>query len=210
MVAFALASLALMAMGGWVGIDMALIMRNAVVHGRRTGLATMVGGLAGLSVHATASAVGLSALLATSATAFAVVKLVGAAYLTLLGVRALRHAAGRACAAQAQAAHERTEPLPHRQAMRQGWLSNVLNPKAAVFFVTFLPQFLPAGEPAFPRSLALMAIFALIYALWFCALVAGVDRAAGWLRRARVQAWLERVTGACLLAFGARLALARH
>jgi threonine/homoserine/homoserine lactone efflux protein len=55
-----------------------------------------------------------------------------------------------------------------------------------------------------------MAIFALIYALWFCALVAGVDRAAGWLRRARVQAWLERVTGACLLAFGARLALARH
>ena len=94
--------------------------------------------------------------------------------------------------------------------MRQGWLSNVLNPKAAVFFVTFLPQFLPAGEPAFPRSLALMAIFALIYASWFCALVAGVDRAAGWLRRARVQAWRERVTGACLLAFGARLALARH
>ena len=94
--------------------------------------------------------------------------------------------------------------------MRQGWLSNVLNPKAAVFFVTFLPQFLPAGEPALPRSLALMAIFALVYALWFCALVAGVDRAAGWLRRARVQAWLERVTGVCLLAFGARLALARH
>ncbi|HEX6696532.1 MAG TPA: LysE family translocator [Solirubrobacteraceae bacterium] len=207
MLAFALASLALMAIPG---PDMALIMRNAVVHGRRTGLATMLGGLAGISVHATASVVGLSALLATSATAFAVVKLVGAIYLTLLGVRALRHAAGRARAAQAQAAQEPTEPLPHRQAMRQGWLSNVLNPKAAVFFVTFLPQFLPAGEPAFPRSLALMAIFALIYASWFCALVAGVDRAARWLRRARVQAWLERVTGACLLAFGARLALARH
>ena len=77
------------------GPDMALIMRNAVVHGRRTGLATMLGGLAGLSVHATASVVGLSALLATSATAFAVVKLVGAVYLTLLGLRALRHAAGR-------------------------------------------------------------------------------------------------------------------
>jgi threonine/homoserine/homoserine lactone efflux protein len=120
---------------------------------------------------------------------------------------ALRHAGGRARATQAAAAQERTEPLPHRHAMRQGWLSNVLNPKAAVFFVTFLPQFLSAGEPAFPRSLALMAIF---YALWFCALVAGVDRAAGWPRRARVQAWLERVTGACLLAFGARLALARH
>jgi len=125
---------------------------------------------------------------------------------------ALRGAANaqRTSADAIHAAQERTEPLPHRQAMRQGWLSNVLNPKAAVFFVTFLPQFLPAGEPGFPRSLALMAIFALIYALWFCALVAGVDRAAGWLRRARVQAWLERVTGACLLAFGARLALARH
>jgi threonine/homoserine/homoserine lactone efflux protein len=154
--------------------------------------------------------VGLSALLATSATAFAVVKLVGAVYLAFLGVRALRGAADRARAATSPAALRRTEPLPHRQAMRQGWLSNVLNPKAAVFFVTFLPQFLHAGDPALPRSLALMAIFALIYALWFCALVAGVDRAAGWLRRARVQAWLERVTGACLLAFGARLALARH
>jgi threonine/homoserine/homoserine lactone efflux protein len=94
--------------------------------------------------------------------------------------------------------------------MRQGSLSNVLNPKAAVFFVTFPPQFLPAGEPAFPRSPALMAIFALVYALRSCALVAEVGRAAGRLRRARVQAWLERVTGACLLAFGARLALARH
>ena len=207
MFAFALASLALMAIPG---PDMALIMRNAVVHGRRTGLATMLGGLAGISVHATASVLGLSALLATSATELAVVKIVGAFYLAFLGVRALRGAAERARAATAATAQQRTEPLPHRHAMRQGWLSNVLNPKAAVFFVTFLPQFLPAGEPALPRSLALMAIFALIYALWFCALVAGVDRAAGWLHRARVQAWLERVTGACLLAFGARLALARH
>jgi threonine/homoserine/homoserine lactone efflux protein len=130
----------------------------------------------------------------------------------LLPHRAARGAADaqRTSADPIDAAQERTEALPHRQAMRQGWLSNVLNPKAAVFFVTFLPQFLPAGEPGFPRSLVLMAIFALIYALWFCTLVAGVDRAAGWLRRARVQAWLERISGACLLAFGARLALARH
>ena len=86
MLAFALASLALMAIPG---PDMALIMRNAVVHGRRTGLATMAGGLGGISVHATASVIGLSALLAASATAFAVVKLVGAVYLTFLGGRAL-------------------------------------------------------------------------------------------------------------------------
>jgi threonine/homoserine/homoserine lactone efflux protein len=111
------------------GPDMALIMRNAVVHGRSTGLATMLGGLAGISVHATASVVGLSALLATSATAFAVVKLVGAVYLAFLGVRALRGAADRARAATSPAALRRTEPLPHRQAMRQGWLSNVLTPR---------------------------------------------------------------------------------
>jgi threonine/homoserine/homoserine lactone efflux protein len=90
MLAFALASVALMAIPG---PDMALIMRNAVVHGRRTGLATLAGGLAGISVHATASVIGLSALLAASATAFAVVKLVGAVYLTFLGVRALRRSA---------------------------------------------------------------------------------------------------------------------
>jgi threonine/homoserine/homoserine lactone efflux protein len=70
--------------------------------------------------------------------------------------------------------------------MRQGWLSNVLNPKAPVFIVTFLPQLRLAGEPAFPHALALSP------------------------RRARVQAWLERVIGACLLGFGARLALSRH
>src|SRR3954453_4422062 len=99
------------------GPDMALIMRNAVVHGRRTGLATMLGGLAGLSVHATASMVGLSALLATSATAFAAVKLVGAVYLTLLGVRALRHAAGRAPPPQRPA---RSAPGPRPRPRRAG------------------------------------------------------------------------------------------
>ena len=203
MLSFMLTSLVLMAIPG---PDMAVITRNAVAHGRRAGLLTALGGVCGLGVHATAAALGLSALLMTSATAFAVVKLAGAAYLTFLGVRALwRARAGGAGRLDVNPTED--EPgLRARDALRQGWLSNALNPKAAVFFVTFLPQFMHASGSVALQTLGLMSVFALIYFAWFAVLVTGVERLAGWLRRPRVQAGIERVTSLCLLGFGARLA----
>jgi threonine/homoserine/homoserine lactone efflux protein len=193
---FFLASLVLIALPG---PDQALIMRNALVGGRSAGVRTMLGGASGLTLHATAAALGVSALLATSATAYATVKVVGIAYLVYLGVRMLR-SAGRPA-----------EPEQVSRSGRwfaQGFVSNALNPKVALFFLTFVPQFLPDTGSTLPIALGLSAIFAAIYLAWFTGLVALVGLASSALRRPRVKAWIERVTGGALVAFGARLAAA--
>ena len=196
---FALTSLVLIALPG---PDQALIMRNALVGGRTAGVRTMLGGASGLSLHATAAALGVSALLATSAAAYSTLKLVGIAYLLFLAVRMLlssRH--------PAEAEHEPRAGRPYLQ----GFVSNALNPKVALFFLTFVPQFLPDHGSTLPVSLLLSATFAALYLVWFSCLVAVVGLASDALRRPRVKAWIERMTGGALLAFGARLAAAgRH
>src|SRR5919202_172544 len=193
---FVIASLVLIALPG---PDQALIMRNALVGGRSAGLRTMLGGASGLSLHAGAAALGVSALLATSATAYATLKLVGVAYLLYLGVKMLR-SAGQ----PEQPEHQARGGRP----FAQGFVSNALNPKVALFFLTFVPQFLPDNGPTLPVSLALSAIFAATYLAWFSGLVALVGLASEALRRPGVKAWTERITGGALFAFGARLATA--
>lgn len=204
MTAFALAALLLIMVPG---PDQALITRNSLVGGRRAGAYTTVGGALGVIVHATAAAAGLSALLVASATAFMVLKVAGVAYLVWLGIQLLRSAG--------TARQESTTEVADRPAsvtyLRQGFLSNALNPKVALFFVTFLPQFIPATS-ASPRSEALLlsAIFATLYLLWFGSYVAVVDQFGRVLRRPRVQAQIERVTGVILCAVAIRLAAASH
>jgi threonine/homoserine/homoserine lactone efflux protein len=193
---FALASLALIVLPG---PDQALIMRNAMVGGRTAGLRTMLGGASGLSLHAAAAALGVSALLATSAAAYGTLKLVGIAYLLYLGVRMVL-AAGR------PSGHD--EQAPGGRAFAQGFVSNALNPKVALFFLTFVPQFLPDHGATLPAALGLSAIFAAIYLAWFTGMVTVVELVGNALRRPRVQAWTERVTGGALVAFGLRLASA--
>jgi threonine/homoserine/homoserine lactone efflux protein len=193
---FALASLALIALPG---PDQALIMRNALVGGRTAGLRTMLGGASGLSLHAAAAALGVSALLATSAAAYSTLKFVGIAYLLYLGVRML-------LAAGCPSAHD--EQAPGGRTFAQGFVSNALNPKVALFFLTFVPQFLPDHGATLPAALGLSAIFAAIYLAWFTGMVTLVELVGNALRRPRVQAWTERVTGGALVAFGLRLASA--
>jgi threonine/homoserine/homoserine lactone efflux protein len=193
---FAIASLVLIALPG---PDQALIMRNALVRGRTAGLRTMLGGASGLSLHAAAAALGVSALLATSATAYATLKIVGVAYLLYLGVKMFL------------SAREADEPEGEARSGRpfaQGFVSNALNPKVALFFLTFVPQFLPDSGSTLPAALALSAIFAAIYLMWFTGIVSLVGLASDALRRPRVKAWTERVTGSALVAFSARLATA--
>ena len=206
MTSFALAALVLIMMPG---PDQALITRNALVGGRRGGLLTIVGGVAGLSVHASAAAVGLSALLVASATAFTVLKVVGACYLLWLAVQMLRSAARsrREPEAELQSTTAR-HPIAY---LGQGFLSNALNPKVALFFVTFLPQFLSAdaGSPR-AQALLLSAVFAALYLAWFGLYVAAVDRLGRWLRRPNVKARIEQVTGVVLLGVAVRLATAPH
>ena len=196
---FVIASLVLIALPG---PDQALIMRNALVGGRTAGLRTMLGGASGLTLHATAAALGVSALVATSAAAYATLKLVGVAYLMYLAVRMLRSAGGP---------DEHEQRRRDRRPFAQGFVSNALNPKVALFFLTFVPQFLPDSGPTVPTAFALSAIFAALYLAWFSGLVALVGLASDALRRPRVKAWIERVTGGALVGFAVRLAAAgRH
>jgi threonine/homoserine/homoserine lactone efflux protein len=204
---FALAALVLIMIPG---PDQALITRSTLVGGRAAGLLTMVGGVLGLAVHATAAAVGLSALLLASAKAFTVLKIVGAAYLLWMGAQTLRAAArSRRQPAEAPVARVRLRPPT---ALRQGFLSNALNPKVALFFVTFVPQFLTAGDPvagpARPRALLLFAVFGVLYLAWFGLYVTAVNNLGRLLRRPRVKAAIERVTGVLLVGFAMRLVTA--
>jgi threonine/homoserine/homoserine lactone efflux protein len=205
---FALAALLLIMIPG---PDQALMTRSTLVGGRTAGLLTMAGGVLGLAVHATAAAVGLSALLLASATAFTVLKIVGAAYLLWVGVQTLRAAArSRSAPAETMTTRVRLRPLT---AIRQGFLSNALNPKVALFFVTFLPQFLSTGDtPAATRlhALLLSAVFALLYLGWFGLYVTAVNGLGRLLRRPRVKAGIERVTGVLLVAFAVRLVTAHQ
>jgi threonine/homoserine/homoserine lactone efflux protein len=169
----------------------------------------MLGGVIGLTVHASAAALGLSALLLASATAFTVLKIAGAAYLLWLGAQMLRSAS------RSQRSPVADEPVavPRRWSayLRQGFLSNALNPKVALFFVTLLPQFLSANTGS-PRTEALLlsAIFAGLYLAWFGLYVAAVDQLGRWLRRPRVKARIEQITGLLLVTVAVRLATTSH
>ena len=195
---FAVASLVLIAIPG---PDQALIVRNALVGGRAAGLRTMLGGASGLLFHSTAAVLGLSALLAASATAYTSLKVAGVAYLLYLGARMLR-----AAGAESGEDEQRRGSRP----FSQGLLSNAMNPKCALFFLTFLPQFLPDHGARLPMAVALAAGFEVLYLAWFTGLVALVDRVGEWLRRPRPRVWMDRASGSALVGFAARLAAQSH
>lgn len=210
------------------GADMALVTRNVLAIGRRQTMFTIAGIGAGCVIHATASALGISALLATSATAFTVMKTVGAAYLVWMGVHALRtdvipsereepalSAGGPAPLKEdtrSLASPGMTEGLgvARHGAFLQGFLTNVLNPKVAIFYLTFLPQFISTGQPVLRRSLLLASIHIVMGFVWLAGYAWFVDRLGVVLTRPRVKVWLERVTGGVLVALGARLAWERR
>ena len=186
------------------GADMALVAKVTLLDGRRAAFFTSLGICAGLPVHATASALGLSLILATSAEAFTIVKFAGAAYLAYLGIRTLRDSF-RAAADQVIAAGRARS---RRAAFIQGWLSNVLNPKVALFYLTFLPQFISPGDNVLAKSLLLAAIHAVLGLLWLPLYAYAIDRVGGIIRGAR--RWLERLSGAALIGLGVRLAFERR
>jgi len=186
------------------GADMALVTRQVLVGGPALAQKTIFGNLTGLLVHGVALAAGLSALLVASATAYTVVKLAGAAYLVYLGVQALR--AARRPPADAQPA---AVAVP-RRAFLQGLISTVLNPKPALFFLTFLPQFVNRDAAVLPQTLTLAAIHVVVGLIWLSAYARLIDRARELLTAPRFKAWLERTTGAVLIALGLRVAVERR
>lgn len=202
MLAFVAAALVLIMIPG---PDQALITRNALAHGRTAGLTTMVGGSLGLSVHAGAAALGVSSLLLASAVAFTLLKMIGTVYLVWMGVHTLLSARRTA---REQESNDPPQPYgAGPRYLRHGFLSNSLNPKVALFFVTFLPQFLPIDGGALSYALLLSVVFALLYLAWFSLYVLTVDWFGAVLRRPQVRARIEQVTGTILIGFGVRLAL---
>jgi threonine/homoserine/homoserine lactone efflux protein len=181
------------------GPDMALVTRNAF-RGMRSVVHTALGVVTGLLVWGTASAAGVAAVLAASATAFTLLKIVGAAYVCWLGLQTLR-AANRHGTVPAGSARARGGP-PYRQ----GLLSNLLNPKIAVFYTTFLPQFIGPGQSVLARSLLLAALHALMGLAWLVAYGYSIHRAGNLVARPAVRRFLDRLTGTVLVGFGLRLA----
>ena len=190
------------------GPDLLLVLRNSAIGGRHGGAATAAGTVTGLLVHATGAALGLSALLAASAEAFTVVKLIGAGYLLYMGVQSLRAAAARAHDVGAGPTGTAAEQLG-RQAFRQGLLTNVLNPKIAAFFLAFLPQFVTPATSATAQTALLGAIFITMSVVWLAAVVRGASAASRLLSRDSVRRRLDAVAGVVFLSFAGRLALAR-
>jgi threonine/homoserine/homoserine lactone efflux protein len=200
LVLFALASLALLLVPGPAVL---YIVTRSVSQGRRAGLVSVLGVHVGSVVHVAAAALGLSALLASSATAFAVVKYLGAAYLVWLGVQKLRRSSDTGPVAEPPAV------APHRLFV-QGIVVNVLNPKTAIFFLAFLPQFVhPSRGPVAVQIVVLGLCFILIgmasdggYALLAGSLAGRIRRTRGARRR------LDRASGVVYLGLGATAALA--
>jgi RhtB (resistance to homoserine/threonine) family protein len=191
------------------GPDTALVVRNSLWGGRKAGVTTAVGVGTGLATWTVAASLGIAALIQASEPAFLVLKLIGAAYLTYLGVQALR-AAFRRDAKQASRDMVARTRLRPRTAMRQGILSNLANPKIAVFFTTFLPQFVPASAPSFLALLELGFIFCAITLAWLVAYAAVAAGVGGFLRRPRVRRVMDGMTGLVLVGFGLRLATERR
>jgi threonine/homoserine/homoserine lactone efflux protein len=183
---------------------MALVARNVLTHGRGAGYVTGVGVCTGLWVHAVASALGLSAILLTSAALFSAVKLAGALYLVTLGVTSL----WRAMAPAPQPPTEAASPTSRgtRWVFAQGLLSNLLNPKVALFYLTLLPQFVRPGDDVLARSLLLAGVHVAIGLGWLFAYAYFLGRLSLVLRRPRVHRCLDGVTGAVLVGLGGRLA----
>ena len=187
---------------------MAVVTRITLARGRRPALFASVGITTGLLCWALASAVGLAALLSASATAYTGLKLVGACYLIWLGVQAWRQT-HQPTLDTPEAANGGAMPAGRLAAYRQGLFCNLLNPKIAVFYTTFLPQFIEPGSPILASSLLLAGTHIVLGLIWLTVYSMLVARAGDVLRRPRARAVIQRVTGTVLIGFGLRLGLAR-
>ena len=196
------------------GPDFALIAKSSHLDGRRQGQAAACGVALGIVIHTSAAMLGISAIIAQSVFLFSILKYVGAAYLLWLGIHALRQSR----------AVVRTAPLPGREpesmtdttarsaprvlwrAFKQGFLTNLLNPKAVLIFLTFLPQFMNPHMPLVPQFLELGGIMSLLCLLWYVSLAYILGQVRRAFENPRFQQWLHRCTGVVFIAFGLKLA----
>lgn len=190
------------------GPDTLVVLRSIIRGGRSRGAATAVGILCGLAVWVAGAALGLSALLRASRVGYDVLRFAGAAYLIWLGVQSLllrRDAARKAGAGPAAVPPARGGLLGN--GFVAGLLTDLLNPKVGVFFISFLPGFVPHGSPVGLTTTLLGAIFVLETAIYFAVLLALSARVTSWMSSPRIRRRLDALTGMVLVGFGVRLAM---
>ncbi|ORT60882.1 LysE family translocator [Streptomyces sp. CB03238] len=183
------------------GADFTVVVRNSLAS-RRAGVACAVGVAGGLVVHTALAVAGLAAVLVAVPVLYRTLQIAGGAYVLYLGVQAVRGALkGTMGPVEAEG---RAGPGAGRS-LRQGFLTNVLNPKAPVLFLSLLPQFVPDGAAVLPRTLLLASIVVVLALVWFPAVALLVDRLGRWLRRPRTARAVQGVTGGGLAALGVSL-----
>ena len=186
------------------GVDTAMVLRSAAAGGPKRAAYAAVGIALGCLVWGAAVSLGLGALLSASELAFTAVKWAGAAYLAYLGIKLLVHP--RTSLGEAELG---SADLDSWASFRQGLLTNLLNPKVGVFYITFLPQFIPVGTSVAVFSFVLATVHVLLSLIWFAVLIAATVPMGRFLRRPRVVKGMDRVTGGVFIAFGAKLALSK-
>jgi threonine/homoserine/homoserine lactone efflux protein len=189
------------------GQDTALTIRSTLLGGKRGGILTAFGVATGQAVWTLAASAGITAILLASEPAFLAVKLAGAVYLVALGAQLLVHAVRRSSAPAPPG--QAGEGLRPATAFRQGVISNLGNPKMAIFFTSLLPQFAPSSGPRFLGLLVLGLTFCSMTAAWLTAYAFAVARARHVFERSRLRRVIDGLTGAVLVAFGIRLAAER-
>ena len=188
------------------GVDTMLIIRNSARGGWVDGAVTSLGICSGLFVHATVSALGISIILLHTAWAFNILKFAGAAYLIWLGLCSWRRAVGGRQNLFAGNSSTKQDTFHFSRSLREGFLSNVLNPKTVIFYMAFLPQFINPTEPALFQSLMVAGIHFSVAMVYQCVLAAMVNKAKNWLQRPVVNRVFDTCTGSILLFIGLKLA----
>jgi threonine/homoserine/homoserine lactone efflux protein len=184
-----------------------LIAKTVPTSGRAAGFANIAGFVMAFYLHGALAILGISLILVQSAQLFFAVKMLGAAYLCWIGIQALHDAwRGQLAARQVRPARRRRTLL---KACAEGFLTNALNPKVAMFYLAAFPQFISGPDGALGASFALVSIHAALNVIWFAAMVLLVTRLTGMARNGAFQRWLKGVTGLVFLGFGAKLAALR-
>lgn len=185
------------------GLDTALILRTATVEGKQQAMRATLGINAGCLLWGAAVAFGLGALIAVSELAYDLLKYCGAAYLAWLGLNMLLRPRSALSPVE-------TGTKPASNWFLKGMTGNVLNPKIGIFYVSFLPQFIPQGQPLIAWTFGLVSIHVLLGLIWSMVLIGATQPLAGVLRREKVIKWMDRTTGMIFVLFAARLAFSKR
>lgn len=188
------------------GPDTGLATNNTIIYGKIGGIRTVFGITTGLVIHTSAAVLGLSAIIVKSAFLFSVFKYVGALYLIYLGIMALWTIKNKRTSIDSDPALSNNK-FQNASCFRQGFLTNLLNPKVAVFFLTFLPQFVVADKNVLIQFLMMGGIYIILTLIWFMLYVYFINYINVWMKKPSTQHFIQGISGVILVGFGIKLAL---